>query len=66
VSPKYVPREWMLAEAYKGAEQGNHTAVQALQALFARPFDEQPEFEEMYYRRQPAGAAQQGGIGFMS
>ena len=66
VSPKYVPREWMLAEAYKGAEQGNHTAVHTLQRLFSRPFDEQLEFEELYYRRQPVGAAQQGGIGFMS
>ena len=66
VSPKYIPREWMLAEAYKGAEQGNHTAVHTLQRLFARPFDEQPEYEERYYRRTPQAQRQKGGISFMS
>ena len=66
VSPKYIPREWMLAEAYTGAEHDNHTALHALEALLLRPYDEQPELEAAYYRRAPHGTAQQGGIGFMS
>ena len=27
-SPKYVPREWMLAEAYTAAEQGDHAPLE--------------------------------------
>lgn len=65
-NPKYIPREWMLAEAYTGAEADNHTALHALEQLLLRPYDEQPEYEEDYYRQAPPGAAQQGGIGFMS
>ena len=66
VSPKYVPREWMLAQAYRAAEEGEHGAVHALQRLFAAPYDEQPASAERFYRRAPAGAEEQGGIGFMS
>ena len=33
-SPKYVPREWMLVEAYKGAEDGDFSELEQLQALF--------------------------------
>jgi uncharacterized protein YdiU (UPF0061 family) len=66
VSPKYVPREWMLVEAYRAAEEGDHGVVHALQRLFAAPYDEQPASEERFYRRAPVGADEQGGIGFMS
>lgn len=52
-SPKYVPREWMLAEAYTAAAEGDHTVVHRLQELFRRPYDEQSEFESRYYRRAP-------------
>ena len=26
-SPKYIPREWMLASAYTAAERGDHTVL---------------------------------------
>ena len=65
-SPKYVPREWMLAEAYTAAEQGDHAPLEELRALFAAPFDEHPEYEERYYRRTPPAQRQKGGISFMS
>ena len=52
-SPKYIPREWMLAEAYTAAGEGDHSAVHRLQELFRRPYDEQAEFESRYYRRAP-------------
>ena len=63
---RYVPREWMLAEAYTAAEDGNHTALYELKALFQRPYDEQPHAAARFYRRAPPSAARQGGIGFMS
>ena len=65
-SPKYVPREWMLVEAYSAAEKGDATVLHTLQRLFEKPYDEQPEFESRYYQRAPASAADQGGVGFMS
>jgi uncharacterized protein YdiU (UPF0061 family) len=65
-SPKYVPREWMLVEAYSAAARRDHTAVQRLQQLLAAPYDEQPHFEAQYFRRRPPEAASQGGVAFMS
>ena len=65
-SPKYVPREWMLAEAYEAAERGEYAPLRELHELLRRPYDEQPDRADRYYRRRPAGAEQQGGIGFMS
>ena len=65
-NPKYIPREWMLAEAYTAAEAGDYSGVHALQKLFRRPYAEQEAFAARYYRRAPDGAAETGGIGFMS
>lgn len=65
-SPKYVPREWMLVEAYRAAEKGNHSLVHMLHELFKHPYDEQPSYEHMYYRRAPEGTDKKGGVGFMS
>lgn len=59
-------REWILAKAYKAAEDGDYEEVHALQELFRRPFDEQPDKEARYYRKAPSGSDAQGGIGFMS
>lgn len=66
VSPKYIPREWMLVEAYRAAERGDHSGVQTLYELFAKPFDEHPELAGRYYRQAPQGSHNQAGVGFMS
>jgi uncharacterized protein YdiU (UPF0061 family) len=65
-SPKYVPREWMLVDAYSAAHEGDYAPLRQLQALFERPFDEQPEHEAAFYRRRPDGVAERGGTAFMS
>ena len=65
-SPKYVPREWMLVEAYEAAERGDYAPLHALHAVLSRPYDEQPEVASRFYRRAPHGSDQQGGVGFMS
>jgi uncharacterized protein YdiU (UPF0061 family) len=65
-NPKYVPREWLLHEAYEAAERGDHAPLHRLQQVLRRPYDEQPAAEAHYYRRRPPGAELQGGLGFMS
>jgi len=65
-NPKYIPREWMLADAYKAAYKGDFKLVQELYKLFENPYGEQTSMEEKYYRRAPEEASGTGGIGFMT
>ena len=37
---RYVPREWMLHEAYSAAERGDNSVVDDMQRIFADPFAE--------------------------
>ena len=66
VNPKYVPREWMLVEAYMRANRGDYAMVHELHELFTRPYEEQPDFEAKYYAPAPAEVAGNGGVAFMS
>ena len=50
VSPKYVPHEWMLVEAYKDAEKGSYERMHTLHQLLKTPYDEHPDHESHYYR----------------
>lgn len=43
VNPRYVLRTWMAQTVIDQAQAGDYAGVQALRALLARPFDEQPE-----------------------
>jgi len=65
-SPKYVPREWMLREAYVAAEAGDHAPLEELRALFETPYDEHPQLEARYYQRTPPEMRGKGGISFFS
>ena len=64
-NPKYIPREWMLVEAYVAAEKKDHSPLNTLYALFKRPYEEQPEMEEKYFRLNPV-AHKVPGTGIMS
>jgi len=67
VNPKYVPREWMLVEAYDAAiTRGDESLVHELFALFEAPYDEQPDMEAKYYARAPDAALVSAGTAFMS
>ena len=67
VSPKYVPREWMLQAAYSTADQSqDNSLINDLSTLFKSPYDEHPDFEARYFQRAPPEALNQGGIAFMS
>lgn len=65
-NPKYIPREWMLVEAYDQAAAGKYDLVHELYKLFTKPYDEQPEFEARYYRPAPAQALRKGGVARMT
>ena len=65
-SPKYIPREWMLARAYEAAERGDYAPLRELHALLISPYDEQPAKASTFYARAPDWAEQQGGVAFMS
>jgi len=47
-SPKYVPREWMLKEAYTAAQQGDFSLVKELFDLFKHPYAEQESRMRFY------------------
>ena len=68
VNPLFVPREWMLVEAYEAAERGDSSVIETLQQLFMRPYsdDHDPTLVAKYARRAPDGAHAQGGVGYMS
>jgi len=65
-SPKYVPREWMLVLAYEAAEKGELDVLHELEALFRRPFDEQPALADKYYQRTPDEYRQKAGVSYFS
>jgi uncharacterized protein YdiU (UPF0061 family) len=66
-NPKYVPREWMLAEAYTAAELGDFTVIHQLQHLFAAPYAEHTaEVAAKYYRTTPPHMADVAGISYFS
>ena len=64
-SPKYVPRNWMLFEAYEAADRGDYTPVRGMLSMLSKPYEEQPEFEDAYFRLAPSWA-RTGGLAFMS
>lgn len=66
VSPKYIPREWMLVAAYNAAADGDQEPLLELQALFRAPYAEQPAFEERFFRRTPPEVQATGGISWMT
>jgi len=67
-NPKYVPREWMLVEAYTAScKKGDDSLVHRLHSLFASPYAEgSADDVSKYYRKAPRGAAETGGTGFMT
>jgi len=65
-NPKYILREYMLVDAYKMAQGGDYSRVEELYSLIRHPFEEQPEFEEKYYRRCPNEALETPGTSVMT
>ena len=66
VSPKYVPREWMLVGAYTAASKGDYDPLHTLQRLFEKPYDEQPEMAASFYKKTPADVMGKAGVATMT
>ena len=66
VSPKYVPREWMLVEAYTAADEGDFSVVHTLIDLFDTPYDEHVHLEDQYYVCTPQEHRGKAGTAFYS
>jgi serine/tyrosine/threonine adenylyltransferase len=66
-NPKFVLREWMLVDAYTGAQRGEEAELFNLHSLIQRPYDEGSEYEtSRYYRRASDESLAAGGTAFMS
>ena len=66
-NPKYILREWLLAEAYQQAAAGNYGPIRELQDVVTKPFDEQSaEIEDKFYRLRPQAFSNLGGVSIMS
>jgi len=64
-NPKYVPREYMLVEAYEAAEVGDYSVLrEVFKACCEDPYEEGENSK--YYGLAPEEALSKGGIAFMS
>jgi len=67
VNPKYTWREWLIAPAYRNAEQGDYKLINDLQLVFSNPYDEQSSVVETKYDRlKPKRFFNAGGISHYS
>ncbi len=67
VNPKYTWREWLIAPAYKKAEQGDYKLIKELQNVFSNPYEEQSsEIEAKYNRLKPKEFFNAGGLSHYS
>ena len=66
-NPKYAWREWLIAPAYKKAEQGDYSLIRELQSVFSQPYDEQSqETERTFDLLKPKEFFHVGGISHYS
>ncbi|GAB2943912.1 YdiU family protein [Hymenobacter coalescens] len=64
-NPKYVLRNYLAAQAIEAAEAGDLAPLNRLMAVLKRPFDEQPEHEELAAKR-PEWAREKPGSATLS
>jgi uncharacterized protein YdiU (UPF0061 family) len=63
VNPKYTWREWLVAPAYKQAENRDYALIRELQEVLNHPYEEQSEeTERKYYQLKPREYFDAGGI----
>ena len=67
-NPKYVPREWMLVEAYRSAtDSADYSLVQKLHEVLQEPYSEQSEaVAVLYYKKKEEKYFNLGGTSHCS
>jgi uncharacterized protein YdiU (UPF0061 family) len=65
VNPKYVFRNYLAQQAIDALEAGDASVLERLMRVLARPYDEQPEHEELAARR-PEWARHKAGCSALS
>jgi len=68
VNPKYIPREWMMVEAYRSAtDAGDYRLVQKLHDVLEDPYGEQSEsVAALYYKKKEGKFFDLGGTSHCS
>lgn len=64
-NPKFVLRNWLSQTAIDAAYKGDYSVLERLQKVMMRPFDEQPEHEELAAKR-PEWARHKPGCSALS
>jgi uncharacterized protein YdiU (UPF0061 family) len=64
-NPKYVPRNYLAQQAIDAAADGDMSVLDRLMNVLARPYDEQPEHEDLAARR-PEWARRKAGCSMLS
>ena len=65
VNPKYIFRNYLAVLAIEALEKGDASPLERLMQVLARPYDEQPEHEELAARR-PEWARERAGCSALS
>jgi uncharacterized protein YdiU (UPF0061 family) len=65
VNPKYVPRNYLAQLAIDALERDDASVLERLMRVLARPYDEQPEHDDLAARR-PEWARQRAGCSALS
>ena len=67
VNPRYAWREWLIAPAYKQAEQGEYSLIKELQRVLCNPYEDQsPEVQAKHDQLKPKAFFGVGGISHYS
>ena len=66
INPKYIPREWMLSEAYEDAKKGKYETINELHQLFLDPYDRTGTNNDKWYKLTPQELINKPGIGSMT
>ena len=65
VNPKYVPRNYLAQQAIDALTQGDASVLERLMKVLERPYDEQPENDDLAERR-PEWARHKAGCSALS
>ncbi|RJU81988.1 MAG: YdiU family protein [Candidatus Poseidoniales archaeon] len=65
-NPKYVLRNWMAQLAIDAAESGDFSICEELYHLLKKPYEEQKEFEEKWFKKRPEWARHRVGCSMLS